>query len=243
MLVTHDHAAHRRLQSVRLEKALRVTALLACATVAAMLGIFLSTGVGQDPLQYVHSSEEYGRILLTSPTALRATIGLDNFFIVFYATVFVIQAVLLARWGANRALTSVALGLLIALALLDMGENFHFMVMLARAEHGLLPSPGEIGAQVFESLLKFHVSYLGLFLMGLALPRRSARERWLSNLCLFVQLPVGVLIYVTPPTMALALVFVRFAFFLTALLLVASIFGKPSEVEPATHAIGSGAPE
>jgi heme A synthase len=114
--------------------------------------------------------------------------------------------------------------------------------MLARAEHGLLPSSAEIGAQVFESLLKFHVSYLGLFLMGLALPRRSARERLLSNLCVFVQLPVGVLIYVTPPTMALALVFVRFAFFLTALLLVASIFGKTEEAEPETHAIGSGAP-
>ena len=56
MLVTHDQAAHRPLQCA-IGK-LQVAALLACA----MLGIFLSTCVGQDPLQYVHSTEQNGRI-------------------------------------------------------------------------------------------------------------------------------------------------------------------------------------
>lgn len=39
------------------------------------------TGVGQDPLPFVHSSEEYGPILLRDPAALRTTLGLDNAFI------------------------------------------------------------------------------------------------------------------------------------------------------------------
>lgn len=206
------------------EKILRVVALLACATVIGMLTIFLSTGIGQDPLQFVHSSEEYGQILLRNPAALRATLGLDNAFIVFYSVTFLALGVLLSKAGATRVLVRASVGLMMALALLDMVENFHFMVMLARAEKGLLPSDAEIGMQVWESLLKFHVSYLGLFLLGLALPRRTREERALANLSLFVQLPVGILIYVAPAAVAVPLVFVRFSYFLTALLLVARVF-------------------
>lgn len=118
-----------------------------------------------------------------------------------------------------------SIGLLLGVALLDMVENFHFMAMLARAEQGLLPSSREIAFQVFESLLKFHMRYLGLFRLGFALPRRSRRERLLSNLSWCVQLPVGILIYVTPPAIAFPLVLIRFGYFLTALILLSAIFG------------------
>lgn len=64
-------------------KTLRAAAWLACATVLGMIAIFLTTGVGQDPLQLVHSAAEYAEILLCNPAALRATIALDNAFIVF----------------------------------------------------------------------------------------------------------------------------------------------------------------
>jgi hypothetical protein len=215
---------------VSLHRALRITAGLAAAMVVGMVAIFFVTGVGQDPLQLVHPVEEYARLLLRNPAALRACLALDNLFIVFYATAFVALGVLLARAGSPRALVMVAIGLLLALALFDLIENLHFLVMLARAEQGLLPSAGEIGAQVFESLLKFHVSYLGLFLLGVALPRRTAGERALAALSWFVQLPVGVLIYVTPRAVSVPLVFVRFSYFLAALLLVAATLGaEPRE--------------
>ncbi len=220
------------------EKILRTVAWLACATVIGMITIFLTTGVGQDPLQFVHSSEEYGQILLRNPAALRATLGLDNAFIVFYSVTFLALGAILSRAGAARVLVRASVGLMMALALLDMVENFHFMVMLARAEKGMLPGDVEIGMQVWESLLKFHVSYLGLFLLGLALPRRTLEERALANLSLFVQLPVGILIYVAPAAIAVPLVFVRFSYFLAALLLVARVFRAPvsgSEDEVAAH--------
>jgi hypothetical protein len=217
-------------------------ALVACGAVVAMLVIFVVTGVGQDPLQYVHSPEDYARLLLKNPAALRATIGLDNVFIVLYATVFLALGALLGRLGANRVLTQAAVGLLLLLALLDMGENFHFLVMLARAETGVFATSSEIGAQVFESLLKFHVSYLGLFLLGCALPRRTALERTLSNLSIFVQMPIGILIYVTPTALALPLVFARFGYFMTSLILVALIFGKPTEPPRDPSEVDSGAP-
>jgi hypothetical protein len=208
-----------------IEGILRASSVLACAVVLGMLGIFIGTGVGQDPLQFVHPSAEYGRLLLASPMALRACLALDNFFIVFYSTTFLALGALLLRAGSSRPFVLLSIGLLGGVALLDMMENFHFMVMLAQAQQGLLPSSGEIALQAFESLLKFHVSYLGLFLLGFALPRRNRRERLLGNLSWFVQLPVGILIYVTPPAVAFPLVLIRFGYFLTALTLLSVIFG------------------
>lgn len=221
-----------------MERTLRVSAWLACAMVVGMIAIFLLTGVGQDPLQFVHPVEEYGRILLRNPAALRACLALDNGFIVLYSTVFLTLGVILLRLGQSRALTLVATGLLLGLGLLDMIENFHFMVMLAGAEQGIFPSAVEISLQVFESLFKFHVSYLGLFLLGLVLPRRNARERLLANLSLFVQLPVGILIYVTPAAVAFPLVFVRFLYFLAALALVSGIEGPCPSITAPRAAVG-----
>lgn len=213
-----------RVMNIDLEKAARTTAWLACAAVVGMIAIFFATGVGQDPLQFVHPSDEYGRLLLENPAALRACLALDNLFIVFYASMFVALAVVLDRAGSPRVAVASSIGLLLLVALLDMVENFHFMVMLAEAEQGSLPSSREISLQVLESLFKFHVSYLGLFLLGFALPRRTAKQRLLGNLSWFVQLPVGVLIYVVPHSVAVPLVFARFAYFVTALLLIATIF-------------------
>lgn len=221
-----------------LERILKAAAWLAAATVVGMIAIFFATGVGQDPLQFVHLPDDYRALLLKNPAALRATIGLDNLFVVLYSTVFLCQAALLTRHGAPRPLVHVAAALFAALAVLDFAENFHFLAMLGQAELGAAPSATEISIQVWESLLKFHLSYLGLFLLGLALPRQTAKERLLANLCCFVQLPVGILIYVTPHAVSVPLVFVRFAFFLSALILVASIFGEQRR----GAAVGSGAP-
>ena len=56
----------------------------------------------------------------------------------------------------------------------------------------------------------------------------------------FVQWPVGVAIYVLPQPFALPLVFVRFAFFLAAFALVASIHGQrraPARVDASAAAL------
>jgi hypothetical protein len=203
--------------------------------------------VGQDPLQYVHPASDYAALLLRDPAALRATLGLDNFFIVMYSTVFVLLAIELDRRGAPRALVTAAAALLLALGVLDMVENFHFMAMLAAAEQGRIPTDAEISWQATESLLKFHLSYLGLFMQALALPRETRAQRLLANLSLFLQAPVGVAIYVLPHALAVPLVFVRFGYFLVALGLVGWIFGAArasvrTGVRRAAAAGGSGAP-
>jgi len=208
------------------ERALRISALLAGALVLGMLAIFIFTGIGQDPLQYVHPSAEYARLLLRNPSMLRSTLGLDNLFIMAYSAVFVLMASLLWRDDAPRLPLVVGLALLLLLGLLDMIENMHFLAMLAATEQGHPPPDAEIGWQAVESMFKFHVSYLGLLVLGTALPRKDAMQRALANLMIFVQWPVGVAIYVLPQSLALPLVFVRFTFFLAAFALVALIHGQ-----------------
>ncbi len=141
--------------------------LLAAALVVGMLSVFLATGVGQDPLQYVHPAAEYAALLLRNPPVLRAVLGLDDLFLVVYSALFVVQGWVLWERGAARLLITIALPLLLATGLLDMLENFHFLAMLAGAEQGHLPGDSQIAGQAIESMFKFHVSYLGLVLLGL----------------------------------------------------------------------------
>lgn len=224
-----------------LERALRNFALLAAALVLGMLATFIGTGIGQDPLQYVHPAADYGQLLLRNPPVLRAVIGLDNLFAVAYSALFVLWGSLLWQRGAPRGLLLTGLALMLATGLLDLLENFHFLAMLAGAEQGHAPADAEIGWQALQSMFKFHVSYLGLLLLGLALPREGARQRVLSALMVFVQWPVGVAIYVLPQAAARPLVFVRFAFFLAAFALLASIHGRRSSPTQGRGAAGSGA--
>jgi hypothetical protein len=219
-----------------LESLLRFSALAACAMVAALLALFAIRGIGQDPLQFVHAPAEYVALLLRDPAGLRAVLGIDNAFIMFYTTMYVVLALLLVRTeqrsegrtennsrGTSRALVIAAFAPLFAVSLLDMIENFHFMTMLAAAEHGLGVSADEIRLQVTESLLKFHVGYLGLFLLGFALPRDRRAGRLLAWGS-YLQLPVGILIYVTPPSLSYPLVLVRTSYFVAALVGVALLF-------------------
>ncbi|MEQ1570271.1 MAG: hypothetical protein ABMA64_31845, partial [Myxococcota bacterium] len=61
----------------------------AAVTVLAMVGIFVVTGVGQDPLQFVHPPERYAAILLADPPVLRTVLGLDDAFLILYSAGFV----------------------------------------------------------------------------------------------------------------------------------------------------------
>ena len=209
------------------ETIVRTCAWLGSALVLAMVGIFALTGVGQDPLQFVQPDADYARLLTADPGALRACIALDNVFIVLYTTMFICLGTLVRRAGAPRHLVRVAIGVMMAVAVLDMVENVHFMVMIDRALQGLDPGDREIEFQAWESLLKFHLSYLGMFAFGCALPRCAGAQRLLADLSL-VQLPIGVLIYVVPRAIATPLVFVRFTYFVVALLLAARAFGRIS---------------
>ena len=218
--------------AITFESLLRRAAFAACAMVAALLGLIVVRGVGQDPLQFVHEPAEYVAILLRDPGGLRAVLGVDNAFIVFYTTMYVALAQLLVRRGRPRALIIAAMAPLFVTSLLDMVENFHFMTMLSAAEHGLGVGADEIRFQVTESLLKFHIGYFGLFLLGFALPKDTRAGRLLA-LASYVQLPVGILIYVTPPGLSFGLVLVRTCYFVAALIAMPFAFRPITRRTPA----------
>ena len=95
--------------------------------------------------------------------------------------------------------------------------------MISSAQEGLIISENEIKIQVWESLVKFHISYIGFYMLSFALPSTNVKEKTLCFLLRWVQWPVGMLIYITPIDIAKPLVLVRFTFFLVALILLATI--------------------
>ena len=223
------------------ERATRVCAWSAGACAIAMLAIYLGTGAGQEGLQTFQSPAVYAERLLQHPAGLRALLTLDELFVVLYLATFFSLGTTLLRRGAPRLVLGAALGALALLGLLDLAENLHFLVMLGRAEQGIPLSVDEIALQVWESLLKFHVGYVGIFLLGCALPRETAAARLLANLFWFVNVPVGVLIPVVPEALAGLLLLVRFAFFVVGFALVGWAFGPPAGLSPRSAAAGSGA--
>lgn len=199
-------------------------ALAAAATVLAMLAAFLLTGIGQDPLQTLHTPPEYAAILLKNPPVLRLVIGLDNLFIVLYSSMFLALGASLWKRGGSTALLIGSLGLLAMSGLLDLLENMHFLAMISAALQGMDITQAQIEFQVWESLVKFHISYLGLFLLGFALPGKTPAARALCFALRWVQLPIGLLIYLTPPAIAGSLLLARFTFFFLALLAIWYVF-------------------
>ncbi len=199
-------------------------ALAAAIMVMGMFLVFFLNGVGQDPLQFIHPLQEYLAILLRNPVALRFTIGLDNLFIILYASLFLAIGIASWQYTTAKSVLTAACALMGLAALLDLAENMHFLAMLSAAEQGLGVQMAHIEMQMWESLIKFHVSYLGLFLLGFALPATDNVEKALCFVLRWIQLPVGLLIYLTPKEIAGPLVLVRFTFFFLALLAIAIIF-------------------
>lgn len=163
-------------------------ALAAAVVVLAMFGTFLFTGIGQDPLQSIHTPQEYAVILLKKPTVLSLAIGLDNLFIVFYSSMFLTLGASLWKRTGTTALLLTPLSLLAMSGLLDLLENMHFLSMISAALQGIEIGQKQIKLQVWESLVKFHLSYLGLFLLGFALPCETRLEKVLCFALRWIQL-------------------------------------------------------
>jgi hypothetical protein len=222
---------------------IRGSAFAGAAFVIAQICVFFSTGVGQDPLQFFHLPEDYAALLLKNPLALRVTLGFDALFLVAFSVMFYAVFARLLELGAQRTLVFAAVACTSLLGLLDLLENFHFLTLLGAAEQGVVPSLAHIQFQVWESLFKFHVGYLGIFLLGLVLPRSTAGERALAFACCWVSLPVGVLIYVVPAPYSTWFLFARFGFFLYALCAMGWLFGVRASTAPSVTrgAVGSSA--
>jgi hypothetical protein len=152
-----------------------------------MMAVTLATGVTQEAHEWYAPPAEYAKGLVEHPGALRLLFGLDVAFLVLYTGFFVVLADLLRKLGRPFAL--LALGFMLATAVLDVLEDHHILTMLDMAVRGQLPSDAQIAGQQVPSSTKFTVSYIALFLFGLAMPR----DRKLG-IALMLFLTVGTLI-------------------------------------------------
>ena len=75
-----------------------------------------------------------------------------------------------------------ALAALILTALLDAVENHHILLMLQDFQHGAPISVDELEWQMRVSNLKFHASYVGVFLFAFGLYRLGGLARVIAFL-------------------------------------------------------------
>lgn len=178
----------------------RVAIWLALATafvLVAMVVVGVTTGATQERHEHFMAPDAYARALIDHAPGLRMLIALDIAFLVLYTAFFVALAAVLR----SRAFVGLALGAMIATAVLDIVEDHHIIAMLESAEHGVVPSATSIMYQAMESATKFSLSYLSLVLFGLAIPRTSKLGIALALFLVVGTLISAVLGYAVSPAM------------------------------------------
>jgi hypothetical protein len=191
---------------------------------ATMVGITFGTGVSQETFEIARAPRVYATELRQFATPLRALFALDSVFLVLYATLLV-QFALRVRTPATRVLTAIAIGAVLVTAVLDMIEDHAILAMLRLAERDIDPSAGQIAVQHVVSQVKFHVGYLGLFVLGLTIPRTTRANTVLAWLLTAGTLVQGAWLYAAPDSALPAGNVGRWAGFLVGFALIAKLSG------------------
>jgi hypothetical protein len=190
--------------------------LLAVASAAILVTMILLTavtGVAQEPFEVVRPLDAYLASLRASAPSLRIILAADALFIAAYAAFFVTFSRAVAAHGTPDLLR-LGTTLLLLTAALDAVEDQHLFALARSVELGEEITLTTLRAQHLLSQTKFHVSYVGLVLFGLGLPRRDAVERAFA---LSVALPVpilGAILWAAPPALDMPLSVARWFGFL-----------------------------
>ncbi len=181
----------------------RLALLLALGTASillVMVAVGLVTGASQEAHEHYKLPADYARDLVAQGDAARLMFGLDIGFLVLYTAFFAALARYLHALGHTtaRPFAWLGFGAMAIVAVLDIIENHHILSLLSLAEHGRPIDDSAIAFQEVLSSTKFSISYLSLFLFGIAIPR-TTRLGW--ALCLFLTVAnvlTGVLGFAAP---------------------------------------------
>ncbi|MBA3458652.1 MAG: hypothetical protein H0T46_01735 [Deltaproteobacteria bacterium] len=146
-----------------------VLAIATSAVLVAMVMVSVVTGATQEAHEYYSPPRAYAVGLLAHANGLRLLMGLDLAFLVLYTALFATLAKFLTELG--RPFVRLALAFMIGTAVLDAIEDHQIITALDLAQHGELVSETWVAAQQVLSGTKFALSYVGLVLFGLAIPR------------------------------------------------------------------------
>jgi hypothetical protein len=210
--------------------------VLAGLLALVLFSLAIMTQGSQGLFQINRPAADFSALLVTRAASLRADLGIDFIFLCVYAAFFLSLSVVLKAWirdtptsAETAVLINTATAALLITALLDAVENAHLLAMLSMAEQGQPISQGEIAGQMIESMVKFVFSYFGLFVLSFALPQDTPIEKLVVLSLRWVQLPVGVGIFVLPPEYARPLYICRAVFFFAGLWATAWIVWQRSK--------------
>jgi hypothetical protein len=167
------------------------------AVLLVMVVVALTTGASQERHEHVMLAEDYALALLAHAGGLRALMALDVAFLVLYTAFFAALASYLH--GLGQPFTRLAFGLMLATAILDIVEDHHIIAMLESAEHQVLPAARSLTEQATLSMTKFSISYMALFMFGIAIPRTTKLGIALAVFLTFGTLLSAVIGYSLPP--------------------------------------------
>ncbi len=171
--------------------------IAALTTLVAMVAITAVTGVSQETFEIVRASRIYADDLRASAGPLRALFGIDSAFLVLYATLLVTFARRIAT-PETAGMIRIAIGAVLVTALLDMVEDHFVLAMLRGAERGSDPSAAQIAFEHTVSQVKFNISYLALFVLGLHVPRATRAGSVLAWLLTAGTLVQGAWLFAAP---------------------------------------------
>jgi hypothetical protein len=224
-----------------MSKTERSTVMLGIAGGALALALFalaLATQGSQGLFQVNRPAAEYAALLIQRAPYLRADLGLDFIFIVVYAAFFVSLALVLKGWVRDQpfrdnvaTVVNFAIGALLVTGVLDAAENAHILSMLSMAEQGQPIGQSEISGQMVESLIKFVFSYFGLLVLSFAMPQTTMVEKLVVLVFRWIQLPVGIGIFVLPAELARPLFIFRAIFFFAGLWATAWIIARRAQLK------------
>jgi hypothetical protein len=188
-----------------------------------MLSIFSDSHITQQHFEIFSPTERYTPKLLASGNLLRTILCFDNIFVVLYSASFIFLFLALSHTEKTLNLT-IGLVAVLGTALLDFYENHHLLPFLTMIEKGSPISNDDIAHQMTMSQMKFHLSYLSFFLFGFSMPNETLLEKALKYSLLFIQLPIGVLVYTSPDSLKPLFGIARYACMLGGLFMIAYIF-------------------
>lgn len=208
-------------------------ALVAAALMLAMVaGAVAGGGVTQQHFERAFEPRAWNQELAAATAGtLRWILYFDNLFVIAFSACLVMAARGLQALRPHP-LGFVAVGCLLATALLDFGENLHLQVGVQRLmefPNGLWADRGEIELWSLLSLMKWHLAYAGLFAFSFLLEQVTALERLLVWSLRLGLVPVGVAVGVLGEREAQPLEVARLALmFFGFLMLAAALKGAAS---------------
>ena len=214
----------------------------AAGLLAILCSLVLATGVSQQTFERFQAPADYARALLAQASPLRLIVAIDDVFIVTYVAATLLLCASLRDHGAklvlNVVLTAAILG-----GVLDLIENHHILAMLRQAEFGILPSAGEINAQVVASALKWMLGHAAFALLAFAVELPGLLGKLVRTSLLWFQLPLGAAtLVVVEPQLLAVLTWCRYGSLLAGFLGMSLLMGGAFRRSSAFGAIDSGAP-